>query len=114
MPMDPGAAALRTTEILAGFRSLAMVGRRDEALIKGRLIIFQILFFEAFCLYPRVYRLTIHRSPAGFSMKLLVVEDERRMLELLRQGLSEEGHRVVCAVDGSEDCRWFATTISML
>jgi len=27
-------------------------------------------------------------------MKLLVVEDERRMLELLRQGLSEEGHTV--------------------
>jgi DNA-binding response OmpR family regulator len=35
-------------------------------------------------------------------MKLLVVEDERRMLELLRRGLSEEGHTVSCAVDGSE------------
>jgi len=35
-------------------------------------------------------------------MKLLVVEDERRMLELLRQGLSEEGHSVSCAVDGSQ------------
>ncbi len=35
-------------------------------------------------------------------MKLLVVEDERRMLELLRQGLSEEGHTVSCAADGSE------------
>ena len=35
-------------------------------------------------------------------MKLLVVEDERRMLELLRQGLSEEGHTVSCARDGSE------------
>ena len=35
-------------------------------------------------------------------MKLLVVEDERRMLELLRKGLSEEGHAVSCAVDGSE------------
>jgi DNA-binding response OmpR family regulator len=35
-------------------------------------------------------------------MKLLVVEDERRMLELLRQGLSEEGHMVSCAADGSE------------
>jgi DNA-binding response OmpR family regulator len=34
-------------------------------------------------------------------MKLLVVEDERRMLELLRKGLSEEGHTVSCAVDGS-------------
>jgi two-component system copper resistance phosphate regulon response regulator CusR len=35
-------------------------------------------------------------------MKLLVVEDERRMLELLRRGLSEEGHTVSCAGDGSE------------
>ena len=35
-------------------------------------------------------------------MKLLVVEDERRMLELLRRGLSEEGHTVACAADGSE------------
>jgi DNA-binding response OmpR family regulator len=35
-------------------------------------------------------------------MKLLVVEDERRMLELLRKGLSEEGHAVSCAIDGSE------------
>jgi len=35
-------------------------------------------------------------------MRLLVVEDELRMLELLRRGLTEEGHTVVCAVDGSE------------
>ncbi len=35
-------------------------------------------------------------------MKLLVVEDERRMLELLQKGLSEEGHSVSCAVDGSD------------
>jgi DNA-binding response OmpR family regulator len=34
-------------------------------------------------------------------MKLLVVEDERRMLELLHRGLSEDGHSVACAVDGS-------------
>lgn len=38
-------------------------------------------------------------------MNLLVVEDERRMLELLRRGLSEEGHTVSCAVDGSEGLR---------
>jgi DNA-binding response OmpR family regulator len=35
-------------------------------------------------------------------MQLLIVEDERRMLELLRQGLTEEGHSVVCAVDGCQ------------
>ena len=34
-------------------------------------------------------------------MKLLVVEDEPRMLELLRQGLTEEGHNVSCATDGA-------------
>lgn len=35
-------------------------------------------------------------------MQVLVVEDERRMAELLRQGLEEEGHSVVVAGDGNE------------
>jgi DNA-binding response OmpR family regulator len=35
-------------------------------------------------------------------VKLLVVEDEPRMLELLRRGLTEEGHNVTCASDGGE------------
>jgi DNA-binding response OmpR family regulator len=35
-------------------------------------------------------------------MKLLVVEDEARMAELLRKGLTEEGHSAVCAFDGAE------------
>jgi DNA-binding response OmpR family regulator len=35
-------------------------------------------------------------------MKLLIVEDEKRMADLLRQGLTEEGHTVVCAFDGAE------------
>lgn len=35
-------------------------------------------------------------------MKLLIVEDEHRMVELLRKGLEEEGHAVVCARDGLE------------
>jgi DNA-binding response OmpR family regulator len=35
-------------------------------------------------------------------MKLLVIEDESRMLELLYRGLSEEGHTVSCAADGSQ------------
>lgn len=38
-------------------------------------------------------------------MDLLVVEDERRMLELLRKGLTEEGHFVRCATDGIEGLR---------
>jgi DNA-binding response OmpR family regulator len=35
-------------------------------------------------------------------MQVLVVEDERRMADLLRQGLEEEGHSVVVASDGKE------------
>ncbi len=35
-------------------------------------------------------------------MKLLIVEDEVRMTELLRKGLTEEGHTVMCALDGAE------------
>ncbi len=38
-------------------------------------------------------------------MKLLVVEDEPRMLQLLHQGLTEEGHAVSCATDGSDGLR---------
>jgi len=33
-------------------------------------------------------------------MRILVVEDERRMANLLQQGLAEEGHSVTVAVDG--------------
>jgi DNA-binding response OmpR family regulator len=35
-------------------------------------------------------------------MRILVVEDERRMADLLQRGLSEEGHQVVLARDGEE------------
>jgi len=35
-------------------------------------------------------------------MNLLIVEDEKRMAELLRKGLEEEGHMIVCAADGIE------------
>ncbi len=35
-------------------------------------------------------------------MQVLVVEDERRMADLLRQGLEEEGHSVILAADGKE------------
>jgi DNA-binding response OmpR family regulator len=35
-------------------------------------------------------------------MQVLVVEDERRMAELLRQGLEEEGHSVVLAGNGDD------------
>lgn len=35
-------------------------------------------------------------------MQVLVVEDERRMAELLRQGLEEEGHSVVVAGNGRD------------
>jgi DNA-binding response OmpR family regulator len=35
-------------------------------------------------------------------MKLLIVEDEMRMADLLRKGLTEEGHTATCAHDGAE------------
>src|SRR5437899_5085597 len=35
-------------------------------------------------------------------MRILVVEDERRMAQLLRQGLTEDGHVVTVALDGRE------------
>jgi DNA-binding response OmpR family regulator len=35
-------------------------------------------------------------------MRILVVEDERQMVELLRQGLAEEGHSVTATRDGRE------------
>src|SRR6202045_2119448 len=35
-------------------------------------------------------------------MKVLIVEDETRMANLLRKGLTEEGHTAVCAFDGAE------------
>lgn len=35
-------------------------------------------------------------------MKLLIVEDEARMADLLRRGLNEEGHMATCASDGAE------------
>ena len=35
-------------------------------------------------------------------MKLLIVEDEVRMADLLRKGLTEEGHTATCAADGAE------------
>ena len=36
------------------------------------------------------------------AMKLLIVEDEARMSDLLRKGLTEEGHTATCASDGAE------------
>lgn len=38
-------------------------------------------------------------------MRILVVEDEARMAELLRKGLSEHGHIVITAVDGAESLK---------
>lgn len=35
-------------------------------------------------------------------MKLLIVEDEARMADLLHKGLTEEGHTATCASDGAE------------
>ena len=42
------------------------------------------------------------RMKTNRPMRILVVEDERRMSALLSQGLSEEGHAVTVATDGRE------------
>jgi len=42
----------------------------------------------------------VHDNSAA--MKVLVVEDDPRMRDLLQQGLEEEGHAVMTAVDGEE------------
>src|SRR5260370_11699501 len=42
------------------------------------------------------------RVPATNPMKLLIVEDEARMADLLRKGVTEEGHTATCASDGAE------------
>src|SRR5262249_29803826 len=49
------------------------------------------------------FRLISWRAGSQHShMNLLVVEDEKRMAELLRKGLQEEGHAVIAAKDGLE------------
>jgi DNA-binding response OmpR family regulator len=43
-------------------------------------------------------------------MRVLVVEDETRLAELLRQGLQEEGFAVDLAASGEDALDWLATT----
>src|ERR1039458_6924379 len=59
--------------------------------------------------YTTLFRSTVevvrnsgNRNPATNPMKLLIVEDEARMADLLRKGLTEEGHIATCASDGAE------------
>src|ERR1022692_773243 len=79
---------------------VAILGRPYEADVKGRLIFLQTelssppTFYSSGQMYSQSARVR--------AMRLLVVEDELRMLELLRRGLTEEGHAVFCAVDGHE------------
>src|SRR5580692_3279 len=40
--------------------------------------------------------------PTASSLRLLVIEDDPRMLELLRKGLWEHGHLVLAASNGHE------------
>ena len=42
------------------------------------------------------------RIKVSLAMKLLIVEDEAHMADLLRKGLTEEGHNAICAYDGAE------------
>ncbi len=58
------------------------------------------LLFESGCQTIAFYRLRVLLRKKR--MRILVVEDEPRMAELLRQGLTEEGHAVVVSLDGRE------------
>jgi two-component system copper resistance phosphate regulon response regulator CusR len=76
-----------------------MLGKWCEEDINEGLIFFQTVFGGLIrdTLWP-----VRAREEECNSMKLLVIEDERRMLALLNKGLSEEGHTVSCATDGAE------------
>jgi len=39
--------------------------------------------------------------PGGAQVRILVVEDERKVANFIRQGLAEEGHSVEVAADGA-------------
>jgi DNA-binding response OmpR family regulator len=51
--------------------------------------------------WPLVWRNQVSGWKA-FIVKLLIVEDEARMADLLQRGLTEEGHYAVCAANGEE------------
>jgi DNA-binding response OmpR family regulator len=74
--------------------------------VNRRLIFFQIppALVNAFSKYSH-FSITIldgwFRRRGNDIVKLLVVEDEKRMVELLHKGLTEEGHTVACATDGT-------------
>lgn len=55
------------------------------------------------CRTPRFSHLSVFGGTIkNETMQVLVVEDERRMAELLRRGLEEEGHSVSVAADGAQ------------
>src|ERR671914_2341012 len=45
------------------------------------------------------------RNPAG-PMRILVVEDETRLAELIKRGLTHEGHAVDLAENGEDALEW--------
>ena len=45
-------------------------------------------------------------------MRVLVVEDERRIADFIRRGLSEQGYAVDVAYDGEEALQWRTTSPS--
>src|ERR1017187_6409834 len=73
--------------------------------MKGALIFLQIVL----CFCAKVSSvlnsgsgLRLWRVGIEIPMKLLIVEDESRMADLLHRGLTEEGHTATCAADGAE------------
>src|SRR5271165_737310 len=80
-----------------------MLGFVCDALLNSALMFFQVRNHGESAAFSDNLQGARRSSQDGtLAMNLLVVEDEARMLELLRRGLSEEGHAVTCAPDGEE------------
>ena len=61
----------------------------------------------------RGFRIAPYRSTRGGAMRVLVVEDERRLAAGLRTGLEAEGFAVDVALTASTGCGWPASTRTM-
>jgi DNA-binding response OmpR family regulator len=84
------------------FRMTGILERDNDAEMNLALIFLQ---FECESIAPGLTLCTPAAHLWSFeytAMKLLIVEDEARMADLLRKGLTEEGHTVTSASDGAE------------
>src|SRR6266487_694306 len=77
---------------------MPILGKPCDAVMKDLLKFLQIGSLHPLYTGKRI----VNARDDGIAMKLLIVEDEVRMADLLRKGLTEEGHMATCAEDGAE------------